>query len=347
MKVLIYGAYGYTGQLIVHEALHKQLKPVIAGRNAEKTKEMARQYKLDHLVFDIQNQEELVRLFRPFDVIVNVAGPYKYTAKLVVEACIEAQKHYLDITGEWEVFEWIKSQDSKAKDAGIMLLPGTGFDVVPSDCLAAFAKSQFPEGTELHMGFKAIGNMSRGTALTMVEGLGEKGVIRRNHTLVPTDNAKYIKHKDIKGKKYSFANIPWGDVSTAHFSTGIPNITLYMSASPKAIRMMRFSSAFSFIMKKKWVKKKLENYVRKNIKGPSENSRKKGKSYLWAEISTGDRSLECRLTTPEGYQLTALTTVLALQKMKNGKITPGYQTPSSAFGMDFIMEIDGVERKVV
>ena len=49
-----------------------------------------------------------------------------------------------------------------------------------------------------------------------------------------------------------------------------------------------------------------------------------------------------RLTGPEGYTLTALTAVAAVEKVLAGGARPGFQTPSLAFGADFVMQIAGV-----
>src|SRR5262245_43200382 len=70
-------------------------------------------------------------------VVLHCAGPFASTWRAMSDACLRARAHYLDITGEIAVFEGLATRDAEARKAGVMLLPGVGFDVVPSDCLAA------------------------------------------------------------------------------------------------------------------------------------------------------------------------------------------------------------------
>ena len=77
------------------------------------------------------------------------AGPFSATSRPIPNACLRNRVHYLDITGEIDVFEALAARDAEAKARGIMLLPGVGFDVVPSDCLAAHLKRRRPDANDL------------------------------------------------------------------------------------------------------------------------------------------------------------------------------------------------------
>lgn len=179
MKYLLYGANGYTAQLIIKESLKAGLKPVLAGRNEEKIKATAAQFKLDYLIFGLDDEAIIIKNIKDFDVCLNAAGPFSKTAQAIIEACIKSQTHYLDITGEIKVFEMAKLYDEAAKKVKICIMPGVGFDVVPSDCLANFLKSKLPNATHLELAFTSVGGaLSHGTASTMVESLGEGDLAR-------------------------------------------------------------------------------------------------------------------------------------------------------------------------
>src|SRR3546814_18073465 len=88
----------------------------------------------------------------------------------MIEACLQAKAHYLDITGEISVFEHAQTQDARAKAAGIVVCPGVGFDVIPTDCVAAALKAALPDATHLALGFDSRSGFPPGTAKTSVEG---------------------------------------------------------------------------------------------------------------------------------------------------------------------------------
>ncbi len=341
-KIMIYGAYGYTGALITEQALSQGLKPILAGRNETETKAIAKKHQLDYRAFSLDDENILLHEFSEIDILINAAGPYSKTARPLVNACISTQTHYLDVTGELEVFEWIATKDDEAKKSGITLLPGCGFDVVPSDCLAAMLKDKMPNATHLSLAFKGVGTFSRGTALTMLENIDKGGVIRENGKIKPVPAAYKTRKIHLKNKDRLTVSIPWGDVSTAYYSTGIPNIIVYMATNANMLKGMKFTRYGGWLLKLPFVQKFLENKVKSRVKGPDANARKTQKSYLWGEVSNEQNQKQALyLETPEGYQLTAITTVLILQKVIAGKAPTGFMTPSKAFGKDLILEVDG------
>ncbi len=103
----------------------------------------------------------LKNLLKKGAVVIHCGGPFQYTAKAMADACLETKTHYTDITGEHQVFELLAGYDQKGKAAGIMIMPGTGFDVVPSDCLALHLKNRLPSATHLQLAF----TMSKGRSV--------------------------------------------------------------------------------------------------------------------------------------------------------------------------------------
>ena len=137
--------------------------------------------------------------------------------------------------------------------------------------------------------------------------------------------------------------IPWGDVATAYYSTGIPNIEVYTVVPPKQLKLIKLSRYLGWLL----ATKPAQDYLQKQIPagGPSDEERAKGKTLLWgqAEDANGNR-VESHMTAPEGYTTTALTALNIMQKILDGNFTPGFQTPAKAYGADLILEIDGVTR---
>lgn len=170
---LLYGAYGFTGRLIAREAVERGHRPVLAGRDADETAALADALSLEHGVFGLDEEGALREALAGVDAVVHAAGPFSRTWRPMVEACLATGTHYLDITGEVEVFEALHALDGRASDAGVALLPGVGMDVVPSDCLAARLAERLPDATHLELALHSTGGPSRGTARTQVEALGE------------------------------------------------------------------------------------------------------------------------------------------------------------------------------
>ena len=345
MDILIYGASGYTGRLIAELAFSKGLKPILAGRSESNIKPLADKYGFGFRIFNLDDTNEIFKHLEGIKLVLNCAGPFSKTAKQMVEACLISKVHYLDITGEIEVFELLKTYDAKAKEAGIVILPGVGFDVVPTDCAAKYLHDQLPDATHLELAFTSLGGgISHGTVLTMVENLGGSGAVRKNGKIVPTRTGHLAKIIDFGTKKRFCMSIPWGDISTAYSTTGIPNIVTYTGVSKSTYRFMQWQWLFNPILQTQWIKKLANNYVRKNITGPTPEQNQQGKSLVWgrAENAAG-KSVEVRIEGPEGYKLTSETALLIAQKVSSIENISGYQTPAGIFGSKLILEIAGTK----
>ena len=167
---IIYGANGYTGELIAREAVRQGLKPTLAGRNKAKVETLAQELGLTYQAFGLDNVEAVSEHIKGFKLVMHCAGPFSATSKPMMEACIKAGAHYLDITGEISVFELAQSLNAQAQQADIVLCPGVGFDVIPTDCVAAKLKEVLPDATHLALGFDSKSGLSQGTAKTSTEG---------------------------------------------------------------------------------------------------------------------------------------------------------------------------------
>jgi short subunit dehydrogenase-like uncharacterized protein len=345
-KIIVYGSYGYTGKLVIEECKRKNLTVVLSGRNEQELKKQSEQSGYPYKAVDIDDHAGLVNLLKEGKVVIHCGGPFRHTAKKMVDACLEANTHYTDITGEYGVFELLAGYDTKAKQAGLTVIPGTGFDVVPSDCLALHLKNKLPDATHLQLAFTmSKGGLSRGTKKSMTEGLGYGGMIRENGKLVPLPLGDKVMDVDFGEFKMKTLCIPWGDISTGWRSTGIANIEVYAGATESMIANARRSRYLNWLLRMKPVKKFMLTQIDKKPGGPSEEKLLTGKSYLWGKVTNANgQHVEARLETISGYWLTAKTSVLIAEKILHGNFKPGYQTPAMAYGEDLIMEIEGSKR---
>jgi len=335
---LIYGANGYTGELIAREAVRRGHKPVLAGRNAEKLAPLAKELGLEARAFPLDKPQ-----LDGVDAVLHCAGPFVHTSAPMVRACIDARVHYLDITGEIPVFESIMAMNDVAARAGVTLIPGVGFDVVPTDCLGAMLAARLPGATELELAFYSPGaEISRGTLKTMIESIGDGGAIRRDGKIVRVPPAFEDTAIPFSIGSRIAMTIPWGDVSTAFHTTGIPNIRVFTAASPKSIARMRRLRPFFPLLAIKPIKRLLQSYANRRT-GPDEARRDSGRTYLWGLVSDGKREVTMTMTTPEGYAFTVISALAAVEQLLASPKRPGAFTPAKFFGAEFVTTLPGVE----
>jgi short subunit dehydrogenase-like uncharacterized protein len=343
---LIYGANGYTGELIVRYAAERGMKPILAGRNARKVESLAKKHELDFRVFALDETEQLDAALREVEFVLHCAGPFSLTSKPMVEACLRTERHYLDITGEIAVFEQMAALDKQAREAGVMVMSGVGFDVVPSDCLARHLKDRLPAATHLTLAFYGLGRISHGTQATMTMNVGKGGAVRRDGKISEVPAAWKTREIDFGEVKKLGVTIPWGDVATAFYSTGIPNIEVYTIVPPPQLTLLKLSRYLGWLL----ATKPLQNYLQAQIPegGPSDEERQNGKTYLWGEARDGQGNrVEARQQGLEGYTLTALAALKIAEKILAGNFCSGYQTPAKCYGADLILEIEGSSRQDV
>jgi len=337
MAFMIYGANGYTGQLIAEAAKQRGETPILAGRSAEKLRPLAEKLGLPWRAFALEQPD-----LRDVALVLHCAGPFSATSAPMVDACLQARAHYLDITGEVEVFEAVLGRDAEARARGIVLLPGTGFDVVPSDCLAALLHRRLPSATKLELAFAPSGRSSPGTLKTSIESLPRGGLVRRGGKLVRVPPAHEVREIPFADKRRMAMSIPWGDLATAFRSTRIPDITVFMAARASVIRAARLTRFTSPLLALAPVQSFLKSRVEKSVRGPDREERARGGAQFWGRVGDGSRSVEMTMTVPEGYTLTADAALECARRVLAGAVAPGAWTPSLAFGAEFAASLPGV-----
>ena len=345
-RLLIYGCNGYTGELISRLAVSKKLNPILAGRNEAAVSSLATELGCEWFVCDLSETQRLETLLANVHTVLHSAGPFQFTSEPMLAACIKTQTHYLDITGEISVFETAKTKSEAAKAANILVMPGVGFDVVPTDCLSALLKEKMPDASQLSLGIMTVGGrLSHGTSITIIESMTGKSAKRENGKIVATHTGGNTRLIDFGFTKKLAVEIPWGDVSTAYFTTGIPNIQVF-NVLPKAlIKKMKWVRYFGFLLRMRWVKDSAIKNIKAKPAGPSAQERANAITHLWGEVkNAAGETKTVRIDMPEGYHMTAQFAVEIATRLLAGTVSQrGFQTPAAVFGGNFVLGFQGVK----
>jgi len=337
---MLYGANGYTAGLMLDVALKRGHRPVLAGRNRDAIEALSRKHQLPARIFDLSEPNTVSSALSGIEAVMHCAGPFSATSAPILAACLVTGAHYLDITGEMDVFAHCHQQDARARERGIVVMPGTGFDVVPTDCLAAMLKRDLPDATELVLAFEAGGGPSHGTALTAVEGLGKGGRVRRDGEVRTVPLAYKTRLFDRDGEERHAMTIPWGDVYTAYVSTGIPNIEVYMGISPGTAKRLRRMNMIRPLLGLGMVQRFLKNKIRAG--GPDDDKRRNSGCTVWGEVrNAAGMEVKKQLRTVNGYELTASASIGILDHVLASRPPGGFYTASQMMGADYILSLPG------
>jgi len=344
---MIYGANGYTGELVAREAVQRGWKPVLAGRNQAALIQLAEELKLEFRVFTLDDAADIAENLRDCRAVLHCAGPFSQTSQTMISACLSSGAHYLDITGEISVFAHAHKQMELARRADVVLIPGVGFDVVPSDCLAASLVQALPGATQLVLAFEAGGGPSPGTAKTSIEGLAMGGAIRQDGELVRVPLAYKSRTIPFAHGERTAVTIPWGDVYTSYVSTGIGNVEVYMALPVARIRQLRRMRWLRPLLNTGPMQRWLKQRVVSSVTGPSDERRQNTHSQLWGEASSADgRCVSATMTTPNGYDVTVSASLGVLDFLLRESVEGGYYTPSLLLGAGYAARLPGVVMKM-
>lgn len=347
-EFLLYGATGYTGRRIAEHAVQHGLRPILAGRSRESLQPLAAKLKCESHIFGLEDSADIEKQLRGVSLVLNCAGPFSQTARPLIAACLVTHTHYLDITGEIDVIEFAASQDAAARAAEVTLMPSVGFDVVPTDCVAATLKESLPDAMHLALAFHSSGSVSPGTAKTAIEGAIVGGRVRSEGKIVRVRFGSKCRTIAFDDGPHPSQIIPWGDVASAFHTTGIPNIEVYAAMDEMSRGRMRRLNRIRWILKLPGVLRLVQGIVARKIPGPSDAELHEGRTEIWGEVrNAAGRSASMTMTTPNGYRLTMLSALAAVERMLKGTVAVGFQTPARAFGKDFAASLGGVKTSPV
>ena len=344
-RVLIYGATGYTGRLIAERLRNSRRHLVVAGRTADRVQGLAAELGVAGDVIAIDDAEALDSALGDVDVLINAASPFALTAPALIESCLRTRTHYLDIAGELPVFQNAFFHDEAARGRGIMIMPGAGFGIVASDCLAAHVAALVPNAKYLRIAVRP-GSISRGSFRSALEVANSPVSIRRNGRMMLLPVGRLQRAFDFgDGEKESVA-VSWADVFTAYHSTGIRNIEAYFEAGFASRALYQLGAGVAGAMQLRPVRALVDAVAGAWPEGPSETRRQAERGVIVAEAEDSWRQIRsARLETPDGYSFTAEAAAAIANRIMRGDFVSGFQTPARVYGADLALQFSGTNRR--
>jgi short subunit dehydrogenase-like uncharacterized protein len=343
-RILLYGAYGYTGHLTAELAAAKKLDVVLAGRNRDALIALGDQLNLPTRVVGLNDSSQLSEALKDIACVVHMAGPFAVTSAPMLRTCVATKTNYIDITGEIEVFEAMWAHKEEIKRAGITALPGAGFDVVPTDCLATYVASKLERPISLVIALRGLESASQGTLRTAIRQISKPVLCRRGGTVVALED-RSTRRVDFGSGDEPCVPISWGDVSTAFYSTGVGNITVYFRRTMLLRSADIAGKLFGPLLRSRVGQEGLAAVVRKFPEGPNKAERVSHRSRVWAEaLSASGDCFRASLVTPDAYDFTANSALEIASRISTLQTPLGLVTPSQAFGADFVLSLPGCSR---
>ncbi|HEX3128513.1 MAG TPA: saccharopine dehydrogenase NADP-binding domain-containing protein [Thermoanaerobaculia bacterium] len=342
----IYGATGFTGRLLAREAVRQGFEPVLAGRDGARLREVAVPLGLEPRAVGLDDPCRLARALEDGELVLNAAGPFTATAGPLARACLDAGVHYLDLTGEIEVFEALHRLDGEARSRGVLLLPGAGFLIVPSDCLAAHLARRLPSARWLRLAVSGLPLPSRGSLLTMIGMISPGAYVRHRGELTLLPGCRLEHQVDFGGGPRTCLVVSWADAYTAYITTGIPSIEVCLEVDPWQKLFFLNSRSFAWLLQRPAWQEVLKAQAALLPEGPSEAERSRLRRVIMG-VAGDDQGcrVAARLRTPESHTLTVLAALGCVSKVLAGELRSGFQTPAGLYGADFVLGLPGVERE--
>lgn len=344
-RFLLYGAAGYSGQLIARAALAAGLEPVLSGREDARIFALAAELKLEYRAASLRDAAGLDRALKDLPLVLHCAGPFSDTSMPMFEACLRARAHYLDLTGEIDVVERMAANGHRAREKGIMAMCGVGLDVVAGDCLSLHVVSRVRRPSRLAIGVQGLRLVSRGTAKTIVEAAGS-GRCRRDGKLRDVAIGSIRRSFDFGLGPIECWNVSWADVSTSYFTTGVPFIDVFCEAIAPLRWMSLSNRLVGQVMRSDWAQIWLKSHIDMMPPGPDGEARASASAVFVAEATnTSGGRASSRLRTPEAYTFTAMVAPEIVSRVLTGDFEAGFQTPARIYGAEFPLSFSGVVRE--
>lgn len=358
-NLLIYGVSGETGGRISRLAAAAGLPHLAAGRDFERVSACADPLLLPTRVFSLADPAKIDRGLEGVSVVLNAAGPFAETGPPLVAACLRTGAHYLDLAGDAADFEIIRRLDLRAREAGVLLMPGVGVKVVPTDALAARLRRRLPTAVRLRLAWEVTGSAARGTLLPLLRDLLRQGVQRRDGELVPAFAGDSTLRLDLGSGPRLALTDPWrGDPETAYWSSVYSDVEVYAIHPPAGrwlVRRLRrpdlrrlAAAAAAFALRHRRIPRRPPRRDLGDLGdlggGPACPAGSAGAAALpaactriWAQAEdpTGLRATAL-LRGPDPRLFAARTALWIAQRVLSGRLRVGFQTPVTAYGPDLI-----------
>jgi short subunit dehydrogenase-like uncharacterized protein len=318
---MLYGAAGHTGALIAQHARQGGHQPVLAGRNAAAVAALAERLDLPHRAVRLDDPAALSAALDGVELVLNAAGPFLRTAAPLAEACLAAGAHYIDIGNELQVFLALYDLDQRAQGAGVTIMPGAGFGVVATNCLARYVSDAVGGAQHLEVAARgAAAQQGPGIAASVRANLPYGGWTRQAGRLHRCPLGSGITAIPLPDGPCRVMPFPTGDLEAAFQATGAPDVTAYspVPADPAA--------------------------VDPQAPNPQAAGPPVYRSFGWARATGPDGGhVQAWLQTGESYAFTAAASIRAVEEILTRSL-PGAFSPAAAFGADFALTIPETTR---
>jgi short subunit dehydrogenase-like uncharacterized protein len=318
---MLYGAAGYTGALIAQHARKRGHRPVLTGRSAPAISALADKLDLPHRAVTLDDPAALSAGLADVDLVLNAAGPFLHTAVPLAEACLSAGVHYLDIGNELQVFRALYDLHQRAQAAGVAIIPGVGFGVVATNCLARYVSDAADGAEHLEVATRAAAaQQGPGIAASVRENLPYGGWTRQAGHLQPCPLGSGMITIPLPDGPCRVMPFPTGDLEAAFQATGAPDITAYSAVPDDPAALKPQASATE-------------------AAGPQAY-----RSFGWARATgPGGTTSQAWLQTGDSYAFTASASIRAVEEALTQSLR-GALSPATAFGAGFALTIPDTTR---
>lgn len=340
---IIYGATGYTANLIIKKAIQMGLPPVLAGRDRSKISSVAKKYGLKYKVFEINDINVIQANIENSNLILNASSNYKLTAQPFINACLASGCHYLDLCGEISVLKKIFEYNELAKYGNITIIPNSGYHSIVTDCFAGYVANLIENPIELNYYLLDASIPSLGTLKSSLDAFLGGGFVLKYNNFENIKMGSIKTRVEHKNKALTLYASPMAELYLSHISTSIPNINVYLKIPLLYSLLLDYFGDYILKLLQSEKRTAILNLIDKFVKGPSEAINKKLKSMIGVNVKNlkGD-SLTMWLEAPEAYDFTATLSVEAVKLALSG-LPSGVLTPIQAYGCNFLSKFNDIK----
>lgn len=300
--------------MITEEAVALNIHVILGGRDNKQLAALASGLGVPSTSFTLEDTQVIDTILQDVTVVINCAGPYRYTAETLMTAAIRTKTHYLDISAELDSYVLAQSLSNQAQAAGVMLLPGCGGSVAMPGCLAGHAMKRANSPQRISVALHVSGPMSRGSVGSAAAGIPNACLRREDGQLIPSGTTQ-IRDFDFGLGPVSCFPLTLPDLLTIGHATRVPDIDTFVHLSGGAFPQDDATPS----------------------DGPTTSQREANPYQAAVEVTSGDGSIvSAILDTVNGYTFTALAAAKAADRVVNGESRLGFQTPAELFGSGFV-----------
>jgi short subunit dehydrogenase-like uncharacterized protein len=336
--LLVYGATGFTGRLVVDEARRLGFDPVLGGRRREALEEMAEALGASRVrCADATRPDALAELFDGVGAVVSCAGPFARLGEPVLRAATLAGAHYLDTTGEQA---WMaRAMDLLSADAerrGTTAILAHAFEYAVGDCAARIGVEELPgaETVEVFNRVEGFGT-SRGTKKSALDALVRPAlavVNGRRREEAPFARRARVRFPDEDEARIGLSFGGGEVLSVPSYAPGVRSVRTYLVVPGAAAAALPTLARGGAALLRGRLRRLLEARIDAMAAGPGEERR--GQPW-WVQArvrAPGGRGVRVTASGYDSYGTTAVIAALGAKWLLEGRAKrAGVVTTAQAF----------------